>query len=229
MRTGRCRAGRTRSSRACRTIGPRIWANWLGNGIADWPGPAGQRDHRVLGFADRGAVAAHRQRDRARDRSARVDRHRQVAAGDVRSCPAQGFHSIWACAAVDRQRRARSGRQECARECPGRSSHQSESSGPSAGLVRPRPCAQSLARQRLLSTWPVWRGTRTRVRTVGSCQWPTRNNRRARRPCRDRPLLPRGPLRLAAVLLRADPARPCHAASWSARPRPSRRASAWRT
>ncbi len=45
--------------------------------------PARERDHRFARFPDRRAVAAHRQRDRPRRALARVQRHRQVPAGEI--------------------------------------------------------------------------------------------------------------------------------------------------
>jgi hypothetical protein len=47
------------------------------------PGAARERHDRVLRFADGGAVAADRERDRSRRAPARIERHGEVAAGEV--------------------------------------------------------------------------------------------------------------------------------------------------
>ncbi len=54
------------------------------------PRSAGEGDDRAVGFADGRAVAAHRERDRARRGAAGVERDGQVPAGEVVAVAAGG-------------------------------------------------------------------------------------------------------------------------------------------
>ena len=82
MRTGRCRAGRRRSDRASRRSGRAVRRIPPRTEAPAARAPR-ERDDRAVRVAHRRKMAAQRERDRARRRAAAVQRHRQVAAGEV--------------------------------------------------------------------------------------------------------------------------------------------------
>ena len=86
-RTSGCERPMPRWSKTIRSrvaaIGPSRLGELFGERERGLAGAAGERDDRALRFADRRAVAADRERERARRGAARVERHGQVAAGEV--------------------------------------------------------------------------------------------------------------------------------------------------